>query len=164
VLLDAGRVVAAGDLASISRVPQLAQVLGRAATGAVVRGAVTAFDLATGVARLRVGNGDLAAVAQPMPVGHPVQLQVLADDVIVALEPPRGLSVRNALAAKIVAIRVEDLQATLIDLDVGRGALLQARITAQAAQELSLAVDQPVWALIKTVSLRDHVFPLSSAR
>jgi molybdopterin-binding protein len=46
----------------------------------------------------------------------------------------------------------------LIELDIGRTATLLARITSRAAQELELAAGKQVWALIKAVSLRGHVF------
>jgi molybdopterin-binding protein len=47
-----------------------------------------------------------------------------------------------------------------VELDIGRTATLLARITQRAAQELALQPDQQVWALIKAVSLRGHVFNL----
>ena len=49
-------------------------------------------------------------------------------------------------------------RAVLVELDIGRTATLLARITSRASQELALAPGKPVWALIKAVSLRGHVF------
>jgi len=46
----------------------------------------------------------------------------------------------------------------LVELDIGRTSTLLARITERASQELGLAPDRQVWALIKAVSLRGHVF------
>ena len=83
---------------------------------------------------------------------------MLARDVIVATEPPRGLSVRNVVPARIVAITPDAGRAVLVELDVGRAATLLARITARASEELALARDMQAWVLIKAVSLRGHVF------
>jgi len=46
----------------------------------------------------------------------------------------------------------------LVELDIGRTSALLARITVRASQELALTPDKQVWALIKAVSLRGHVF------
>jgi molybdate transport system ATP-binding protein len=82
----------------------------------------------------------------------------LARDVIVASELPRGLSVRNVVPARVVSITADAGRSVLIELDIGRASTLLARITARASQELSLSPGKQVWALIKAVSLRGHVF------
>jgi molybdate transport system ATP-binding protein len=91
-------------------------------------------------------------------VGQRIQIQVLARDVIVATEPPRGLSVRNVVAARVVSVTPDAGSAVLVELDIGATATLLARITLRASQELSLGPDKQVWALMKSVSLRGHVF------
>jgi molybdate transport system ATP-binding protein len=83
---------------------------------------------------------------------------VLARDVIVASEPPRGLSVRNVVPARVVSVTPDAGRSVLIELDIGRTATLLARITARASEELGLTADKQVWALIKSVSLRGHIF------
>ena len=157
VLLDAGRVVADGDIATVSRDPQLRAIVGPDAVGAVVSGARRTHRRrrARGRARrrCRAPRGVDGAIA-----GQRIQIQVLARDVIVATEAPRGLSVRNVVAARVVSVTPDVGRAVLVELDIGRTATLLARITARASQELALAPDKQVWALIKAVSLRGHVF------
>ena len=126
VLLDAGRTVAYGDIATVSRHPQLRAIVGPDAVGAVVSGVV--------------------------------EIQVLARDVILATESPRGLSVRNVVPARIVSITPDVGRAVLVELDIGRTATLLARITLRASQEMGLASEMQAWVLIKAVSLRGHVF------
>ena len=157
VLLDAGRVVADGDIATVSRHPALRAIVGPDAVGAVLSGTVERVD-STGLVQLRIGDALLSAELDGAVVGQRIQIQVLARDVIVATEPPRSLSVRNVVAARIVSITPDAGRAVMVELDVGRTATLLARITERASQELALARDMQAWVLIKAVSLRGHVF------
>ena len=156
-LLDAGRMLAEGDIATVSRHPSLRAIVGPDAVGAVLSGSVEQVDPA-GLTRLRVGDATLSVEFDGAAVGQRIQIQVLARDVIVATEPPRGLSVRNVVPARIVSVTPDVGSAVLVELDIGRTSTLLARITSRASQELSLAPDKQVWALIKSVSLRGHVF------
>jgi molybdate transport system ATP-binding protein len=108
--------------------------------------------------QLRIGDALLSTEFDGAVVGQRIQIQVLARDVIVAVEPPRALSVRNVVPARIVSITPDVGRAVLVELEVGRTSTLLARITARASQELSLASDMQAWVLIKAVSLRGHVF------
>jgi molybdate transport system ATP-binding protein len=162
VLLDAGRVLADGDIAAVSRDPQLRAIVGPDSVGAVVSGNVESVD-ASGLARLRVGDAELTVEMENAEVGQRIQIQVLARDVIVACELPRLLSVRNVVAARVVSVSPDVGQTVLVELDIGRTSTLLARITARASQDLELAADQNVWALIKAVSLRGHVFNVPSS-
>jgi molybdate transport system ATP-binding protein len=157
VLLDAGRTVADGDVATVSRHAALRAIVGPDAVGAVVSGVVERVD-PTGLAELRIGDALLSVELDGAMAGQRIQIQVLARDVIVATEAPRALSVRNVVPARIVAITPDAGRAVLVELDVGRAATLLARITARASKELALARDMQAWVLIKAVSLRGHVF------
>jgi molybdate transport system ATP-binding protein len=156
VLLDAGRVLADGDLAAVSRHPALREIVGPDAVGAVMGGVVERMDEA-GLTIVRVGDAELV-VDEPAALGQRIQIQVLARDVIVAASRPSGLSVRNVVAARVVSVTPDVGRAVLVELDIGRTATLLARITSRASQELKLSAGMQVWALIKAVSLRGHVF------
>ncbi|HEV7608326.1 MAG TPA: molybdenum ABC transporter ATP-binding protein [Steroidobacteraceae bacterium] len=157
VLLDAGRVLADGDIATVSRDPLLRAIVGPDSVGAVVAGYVERIDPA-GLVAIRVGDAELAVEMDSAVIGQRIQIQVLARDVIVAGEPPRALSVRNVVPARVVSIAPDVGRSVLVELDIGRTSTLLARITARASQELALATDKQVWALIKAVSLRGHAF------
>ncbi len=157
VLLDAGRVTADGDIATVSRDPNLRAIVGPDSVGAVVAGHVENVDPA-GLAMVRVGDSTLSLELEDATPGQRIQIQVLARDVIVATEAPRWLSVRNVVPARVLSIRPDVGRSVLVELDIGRTATLLARITARASAELALATDKQVWALIKSVSLRGHVF------
>jgi molybdate transport system ATP-binding protein len=160
VLLDSGRVLTHGDLAAVSRHPALREIVGPDAVGAVMSGVVEGTDDA-GLTLVRIGDA-LLVVDEPAPVGQRIQIQVLARDVILAAARPVGLSVRNAVAARVVSVTPDVGRAVLVELDIGRAATLLARITARASQELELFPRKEVWALIKAVSLRGHLFSAPS--
>jgi molybdate transport system ATP-binding protein len=162
VLLDAGRTVADGDIASVSRHPALRAIVGPDAVGAVLSGQVESID--AGIASVRVGDALLSVELDSAAPGQRIQIQVLARDVIVATEPPRGLSVRNVVTARIVSITPDVGQAVLVELDIGRSSTVLARITTRASQELSLTSEMQAWVLIKSVSLRGHAFSAPAPR
>ncbi len=85
-------------------------------------------------------------------VGSDLRIRVHARDVALATERPRGLSIRNVLAARIVRIDLDGPINAEVLLDV-EGQHLRSRITRDALEELKLAPDQQVFALIKSVAL-----------
>jgi molybdate transport system ATP-binding protein len=85
----------------------------------------------------------------------------LARDIIIATQTPQGLSVRNSLKGVVSAVE-DDGASDLVSIDIGgdtvsghRGPTILARITKAATRELVLAPGKTVWALVKSVSLRD---------
>lgn len=159
VVLDAGRVVAAGDLAAVSLQPALRGIVGSDAVGAVVDGEVTAIDAGEQIAQVTLGAGaTLQVTARGLAVGQRLRLQLLARDLILALEEPRGMSVRNHLRGSVRAI-TRDGGADLVEVQVA-GTTLLARITTAATRELGLAPGMALWVLVKAVS----VSPLAPGR
>ncbi len=161
VLLEAGKVVAKGSVAEVSLRPELQRVVGPDLVGAVLDGVVTRLDAASGSAELAVGSGTLQVSLQGVPLGARVRLQVLARDVILAIQPVQGLSVRNALAGTVAAI-AKDEWGALVTMDVGGVAVL-ARITESALRALNLRPGDAAWTLFKAVSTRGHAFRLAGA-
>ena len=147
-VLVEGRVSARGDLASVSRDPALRAVLGAGATGAVVEAELEPGDPAC----LRIGAGRIA-LATPAAQRRHLRLYVLARDVILATEEPKGLVQASALPGAIASLAPEEDGALLADIDVG-GARLLARVGASRARELDLATGSRVWLVISAASLR----------
>jgi len=160
VLLEHGTVIAQGPVHEISLQPALQRIVGPDLVGAVLEGVVTRLDPDQGSADLKVGRGTLRVALAGVAVGARVRLQLLARDVILALQPVPGLSVRNALAGNVVAIAADDHEAVLVRVDVG-GATVLARITADARRALDLRPGVAVWTLVKAVSTRGHAFRLA---
>jgi molybdate transport system ATP-binding protein len=159
VVLDAGRVVAAGDLAAVSVQPALRGIVGSDAVGAVVDGRITGIEAGEQIAQVALGAGAVLKVAaRGLRVGQRLRLQLLARDLILALEEPRGMSVRNHLRGSVRAI-TPDGGADLVEVQVA-GTTLLARITTAATRELQLVPGMPLWVLVKAVS----VSPLAPGR
>jgi molybdate transport system ATP-binding protein len=151
VVLDRGRVVAAGSLGAVSLAPALRDIVGVDAVGAVVEGTVAEVAPAQGLTLVAIGeHSQLRVTSTTLQPGQRVRLQLLARDMILAVEEPRGLSVRNQLRGRVASI-THDGGADLVEVDIG-GATLLARITAAASRELQLAPGRSVWALVKAVS------------
>jgi molybdate transport system ATP-binding protein len=148
VLLERGRVAAQGEVASVSRDPALRAVLGPGATGAVIEAEVEAGApgwLSIGAGRISVG-ADLGAPGRR-------RLHVLARDVIVATQEPKGLVQASALPAVISALEPEASDTLLAEVDVG-GARLISRLPTDRARALGLAPGSRVWVVLSAASLR----------
>ncbi len=163
VLMQQGRTLAQGDLAAMSLEPALRGLIGAEALGAVVEGKVQEIDEYSGLARVALGNGHVSVDAHQLQSGQRVRLQLLARDLILALSPPQGLSVRNMLQGVITRLTPDDRHATLVTVDVG-GPMLIARITTSAADEMKLHDGLYIWILVKAVTLRGHVFASGDTR
>jgi molybdate transport system ATP-binding protein len=154
VVLDNGRVAVEGDINTVSLSPALRSIVGAEAVGAVLDGQVLAVDAQNSLAEVAVGNGVLRIHADAQ-VGSRVRVQMLAREIILATQPPEHLSVRNALEGAITKIERDDDHSDLIHVAIG-AAIVIARITRAATQDLQLATGSKVWVLIKAVSMRGH--------
>lgn len=163
VLLENGRILAQGGLDTVSLHPELRAIVGSDAVGAVLTGSIAAVDAQTGLASVRVGEGVLNVNLHGMQPGAAVRVQLLARDIILATQPPEGLSVRNVLAGTIASIADDDADTDLIHVDIG-GALVLARVTRAAMQALALRTGLKIWVLVKAVSIRGHAFTAPRVR
>src|SRR5262249_53380418 len=155
VLLDAGHVIAQGSPGEVSLRPELRAIVGSDAVGAVLDGTIIAVDAASRLAEVRLGRGILRINAPDAVVGANVRVQVPARDVILATQPPTALSVRNAIEGVVDELIEDDDDARLVKIDIG-GAFVLSRVTVAAVRELGLKKGDPVWVLIKAVSMRGH--------
>jgi molybdate transport system ATP-binding protein len=135
--------------------PGVRAIIGADAVGAIVDGTVLGPDPASGLTRVQVGQGELKVQFGKTVSGAKLRVQLLARDLIVATRAPQQLSVRNSLAGIVTAITHDDEDSDLIAIDIG-GTIIMARVTKAATRELGLVAGLPVWALVKTVSLRPY--------
>jgi molybdate transport system ATP-binding protein len=155
VLMESGRVLAAGGIHEVSLTPELNAIVGADAVGAVLEGVITAVDVPGGLARLQLGRGTLLVSAADARVGARARVQLLARDLILATHPAHGLSVRNSIAGVVQEIRNDVHETQLVTVDIG-GASVLARVTRDAVAALALSAGSPVWVLVKAVSMRSH--------
>jgi molybdate transport system ATP-binding protein len=157
VLMQSGKTIAQGGVGEMSVNPDLRAIIGADAVGAIIDGTVLGIDPSSGLMRVSVGRGELKVHAPGVAAGAKMRVQLLARDLIVATEEPRHLSVRNILRGVVASVASDDLESQLVAIDIG-GATIMARVTTAAARELDLVPGLPVWALVKSVSLRGHSF------
>ena len=157
-LMEAGEIVASGTLSDISLRPELRAIVGPEAVGAVLDGVVTAVDVAHGMADVQIGRGTLHVSVADARLGARMRIQLLARDIILATEPTRGLSVRNALEGIIIELTEDVGQAILVKIDIGAGTAVLSRVTRHATEALGLRVGMAIWVLVKAVSARGHTY------
>lgn len=151
ILLDGGRVRAAGPAARVLSDPQAAPLFGLREAGAILTARVTARE-ADGLVRLDCQAGTLWLPDAPAAPGNSVRLRVLAQDVMLALTRPEEISALNVLAGTVQEVIPGAGHDALVRLRVGDDALL-ARITARSAGALALAPGRPVFAVLKSVAV-----------
>ena len=152
-LLESGALTASGPLHTLALHPALRAAGGEYAAGAIIESRVSSVDAGTGLCRIPAGAGELRVAGSAQPAGAAVRVQILARDIILAIEEPRGLSVRNVLRGDISAIDAEGPHARMVTVDIG-GEQLLARITREAEEELGLVPGKGVWCLVKAVSMQ----------
>jgi molybdate transport system ATP-binding protein len=152
VLMAAGRVVAAGDVEDVMGRPDLRPVGGVFEGGAVIDARVASQDMQYDLATLAFDGGTLAVTNLDALVGEPVRVRVRARDVSIALLQPERISIQNVLHGRITGLSPE--RSGIVDVSIAVGsAMLRARVTKRAVDQLSLAPGLAVYALIKAVSL-----------
>ncbi|WP_237479558.1 molybdenum ABC transporter ATP-binding protein [Lichenibacterium dinghuense] len=152
VVLDAGRVTAAGPAAEVLSRLDVAPLLGAREAGAVLDARVAAQDERFGLTTLDTRAGALRVPRIDLPLGSALRVQVPARDVMLSRGAPVGTSALNALPAVVAELRDLDGAGAEVRLDCG-GAALLARITRLSLAEMALEPGVPVFAVVKSVAL-----------
>ena len=127
----------------------------------MLTGHIVGQDRAMHLSRVDLGSANVEVPQIGLAEGREVRLRVRARDVSLALRRPEGMSIRNMLEARVLAIAPEPTSAFAeVLLDIGRQHL-RARVTRAAVADLGLAEGQPVIALLKAVSFDRQALPRS---
>jgi molybdate transport system ATP-binding protein len=151
VVLDEGRVAAAGPTSEILQRLDLLPEEERSEGGAVLEMRVTGRNEAFGMSSLASRAGEIHVAGLDAEPGATVRVRIRARDVIVATERPRGLSALNILAGRIAGVNSGNGQFADVLIDCN-GEVITARITRQSADMLGLAAGLDVFAVIKSVT------------
>ncbi|MEM8980039.1 MAG: molybdenum ABC transporter ATP-binding protein [Pseudomonadota bacterium] len=149
VILESGKSLASAPLEDALGDPKFAAFLGVDALCRFVNAQVQEH-LEGGLTRLSLGQQSLILAGLNAPVGARVRVRIPAQDVILAKGTLPLLSARNQLTAEVTDIQRGHGPGALITLSVDQQSLL-VRVTAQALNELSLAVGDQCYALLKTL-------------
>ena len=158
VLLEQGRVQASDTPQALSLDAGLRRIVGSEMAGAVIEGEVTSWDEAQSLATVAVGVQHLLLPGAGLRRGGRARVLVPARDVLLATVAPVGLSVRNQLSGTVTALTADPPGGWLVELDVGGGATLLARVTGPAVRELALVPGLSLFVLVKAESLRGHAY------
>lgn len=150
VVLEAGRVVRTGPAAEVLADPRVTP-LGAGAAGALIEARVVAHH-ADGLSELAAGEARLFIPEVPCDPGQKLRVHVEAQDVMLALTRPEGISALNVLAATVREIRMGEGPGALVQLDAS-GTLILARVTRRSVEALGLTPGQSLFAVLKAVSV-----------
>jgi len=120
---------------------------------ALLRTEVTELDSDWQLTKLAFDGGQLWVRSNGETVGSELRLRIRAQDISITLSAPHDSSILNILPCTIVSITDEPGGAMqLVTLAAGNSYLL-AKITRRSSYQLSLQVDMPVYAQLKSVAI-----------
>ncbi|WP_272006882.1 molybdenum ABC transporter ATP-binding protein [Roseovarius sp. ZX-A-9] len=151
VVLRAGRVARSGTVGDVLSDPELVPMMGVREAGSVLHAQVLGHD-ADGLSRLAVSGGALLIPGVQAEPGKHIRLRVLAQDVLLSLDMPKGLSSRNILPVVVEMLHRGDGPGMAVSLRLGEDRLL-ARITARAAEEMGLRPGLACHAILKATAV-----------
>jgi molybdate transport system ATP-binding protein len=151
LLIDGGRVCAAGDLQALLLQTDLPQ-LGGAQAGVLLDARVLSVDADDALCTLSIAAGKLFAPGT-VPADTAVRVRIRASDVSVCRAQPAATSILNRLPVTVSAVQDETTGSVLLHLEAA-GDVILARITRRSARELGIRTGEHLVAQIKAVSLR----------
>jgi molybdate transport system ATP-binding protein len=151
VVLVNGRVLQTGPVLDVFNHAASADVAKIVGVETLQPGSIT--EVNDGLATVKIRDVILTAVA-PDAVGREVFVCIRGEDVILQREVATASSVRNRLAARVVALRTEG---ALVRVELDTGFPLFALVTRPACVELALREGESITALIKAPAI--HLVP-----
>lgn len=153
LILERGLVLEAGPLQSLTNRADLAWLREAIGLGSLIEATVARADASRGLVELAFDGGTLVAPVRSLAVGTRVRVRIPAREVILATEPPRGLSLHNVLSGSVTAIHGEpNSDHVVVQVAVGNARIL-AEVTGDAVTQLGIVEGSRLHALIKSVSL-----------
>ena len=150
VVLDAGKIVAQGQPQDVMLAPQLETVAQLAGFENIFDAIVTGVHAERGTMTCRIGKKlDIETPLVRGESGATLRVGIRAGDILLATEPPRGLSARNVLPG---TIRRLGEMAGIVSVFVDCGVTFEVHLTIAAREALALAAGKNVSVVIKTHS------------
>ena len=154
VVLDEGRVAAAGPIAALTSRGDLPWERYGLGAGSVFDAEVRRVDVVRGLAELAAGGAVFIVPREGLAEGSCVRVRVPAKEVILATRPPEGLSLHNVLPGRVAEVGGGERH-PLVRLAIG-GVHLLAEVTSDAVERLQIRAGASVYALIKSVAIEIH--------
>lgn len=152
VLLEAGRVVAAGQLGDLAARSDL-KLAERDDAGALLICRVIEHLPERELSRIEGGGATLWVPLLDLPIGAALRVRIPAREVILAGKPPEAISLHNIVPGTVRRITADPLRrAVMVEIGLADGAVL-SRVTPDAIARLGLSPGAPVLALIKSTAI-----------
>jgi molybdate transport system ATP-binding protein len=151
VVLDHGRVISEGQPREVLEAPRRRKLAQAAGFENLLDATVVEIREIDGVMRVRLAEGP-SEIEVPLGYAAPndrVKVAIRAGDILLATQPPVGLSARNILEGKIVSL---ESRSTMVVARVKAGVTFSVHVTPGAARALELTIGMPVWIVLKTHS------------
>jgi molybdate transport system ATP-binding protein len=156
VRLDHGRVVAIGPPAEVLAATALAHAAERFEAVSMLTGQVAREEPHLGVTILQHPAGEIVLPWRVAARTGAVRIAVGATNVTLAFGRPNNVSIRTALAGRVVRVERDGGPFALVAIELRGGDRLLAYTTRLAMEEMGLDTGDEVFALIKTVSLDER--------
>jgi molybdate transport system ATP-binding protein len=150
IVLREGRVVAKGAVFDMLANLEFSELTGAPSYGAVIDTRVAAHRGEDGLSVLAFDGGELIVPLLRAAIGSRLRVRIRAEDVMLAVEEPHGISANNVLPCTVIAIRETGTAHAEVQLLCGSARLL-ARITRASAKRLALIPGMGVFAVTKSV-------------
>lgn len=150
VVLQEGRVLRQGSASDVLSDPNVTPT-GIRDVGAILEGQVVKHHI-DGLTEIDASGQALFLPKLAQPPGDKLRVRIAAQDVILSIDKPVGLSALNIIRGTIETVRTGDGPGALVSLNTPAGRVL-ARVTRRSANALGLAPGLSCHAVIKTVSI-----------
>lgn len=157
VRLAEGRVVAEGLPSEVFRAPSAPSAAGRHEPVSFLTGTVVRELPDFAMTILSHPAGEIALPGKLAAPGRTLRITVDATDVSLALERPRGLSVRTVLEGKVEAIAQGGGASALVTVELVGGEHIAASLTRLAVADLALVPGSAVYALVKATAIDERI-------
>jgi molybdate transport system ATP-binding protein len=151
VVMQAGRILRSGKVEVVLSDPSALPDLGVRDAGAVIHARVAKHH-DDGLTELTVSQGTLLLPRFDVAIGAMVRVRIPAQDVMVSLSRPVGISALNILPVVIGEVFEGDGPGVAVGLQSGTDRLL-ARVTRRSAQALGLTTGLACFAVVKSVAV-----------
>jgi molybdate transport system ATP-binding protein len=151
MVLEAGRVIASGAPHAVFSAPRVESVAQLVGFENIFRSVVESIheERGTMTCHLEDGSVQLETPLLRAQVGQTFQIGIRAGDILLANQPPAGLSARNVLPGRLLSLQRCD---AVVMASVDCGAVFTVQLTLAARDALVLAPGGNVWLIVKTHS------------
>lgn len=152
LLIDNGRIVAAGELHEMLSRIDLPMLAGRNA-GSVIEAKPERYDGDDDLTRFEFSGGELWVPGRYDLQAAAVRLRIAASDVSVCLARPENTTILNVFPAEIDDVQESGQASVLLRLAAG-GDFLLAQITRRSLKRLNLKRGDRVFAQVKSITVK----------